>query len=152
MKSGPRANLEVPIHEKLLWKQNSKRNIRERNANREDYPPLRQDCPREDREQERDATTRTNAWDSRDREMESLRRKIKNMEAERTENEKATNNHEPENDASTKNGNGAQAGPSKDNRSPEEMQSYIREALQVICGFAERLNIQQDPVRIHLDK
>ena len=74
------------------------------------------------------------------------------MEAERTGNEKATNHFEPESDASTKNGDGALAGPSKNNQSPEEMQAYIREALQVICGFAERLNIQQDPVRIHLDK
>ena len=39
---GPRANLEVPIHERILGRRNSRKSIRERNSERprEDYPPL----------------------------------------------------------------------------------------------------------------
>ena len=100
---------------------------------------------------ERDTTSDTSAWDSRDKEIDSLRKKIREMETERTGNERVMDHYSP-NDTSTKNGDGAQAGPSKTNRSPEEMQTYIQEALRVICGFAESLNTQQDPTRTHTDK
>ena len=138
---GPRANLEAPIHERLLGKRNSNRSIRNR-TDVEDYPSLRQDRPREDRRAERD---------SKDKEIDSLRKKIREMENERTEKERVVNHYSP-NDTSAKNGEGGQAGPSKTNRSPEEMQTYIQEALRVICGFAESFNTQQDPTRTHTDK
>ena len=142
---GPRAHgLEAPIHERIaLGKRNSNRNIRDpRDRNdRGDHPPPR-DRPREDKPVERD---------SKDKEIDALRRKVREMENERTGNERVLNHYSP-NDTSAKNGDGAQAGPSKTNRSPEDMQAYIQEALRVICGFAESFNTQPDPTRTHTDK
>ena len=142
---GPRAHgLEAPIHERIaLGKRNSNRNIRDpRDRNdRGDHPPTRV-RPREDKPVDRD---------SKDKEIEALRRKVREMENERTGNERVLNHFSP-NDISAKNGDGAQAGPSNTNRSPEDMQAYIQEALRVICGFAESFNTQPDPTRTHTDK
>ena len=73
------------------------------------------------------------------------------METEKNRIERVIDHYSP-NDTSTKYGGGAQAGPSKTNRSPEEMETYIQEALQVICGYAESLKTQQDPTRTHMSK
>ena len=155
-----------PIHRRLLERNRSVRD----NTDKGDYPPLRKDRPREDpaRNDEHDERVlaaidkRTYAGtvrgpraraverDPKDMEIDALRNKVREMENERNGNERVLNHYSS--DTSTKNGDGAQAGPSKTNRSPEEMQTYIQEALRVICGFAESFNTQPDPTRTHTDK
>ena len=52
----------------------------------------------------------------------------------------------------SKNREGGQQGPSKNPLSRVDMQTYIREAMETICGFAERLNLPTDTTRIPSDK
>ena len=106
---GPRANLELPIHERLLGRRNSRRNFRERATERprEDYPPLQHDPPREDHQRARE-TNHTTTRDPRDREIEALRKRIENMEQTRlgNENERVTSHYTSDTGAFPKTGRG----------------------------------------------
>ena len=150
---GPRANLDLPIHERLLGRRNSRKNLRERTTEspREDFPPLRHERPREDQQQGKGTNDTTR--DSRDREIEMLRKQIESMKQTRLGNDETiTSHYTAETGTSPKNGEGAQQGPSNDNRTQTEMQAYIREAMRVICGFAEQLNPPTDSEKTHTDK
>ena len=140
---GPRATLnnQPPIHEKIaLSRRNSRRNLaRNDESPREDFPPLR----RETREEPHDTNRMDDAGRERARnnEIEALRKRIEALQRERTN---TTNLPTIEiSDGASKNGGGAQ-GPSSEPTNDMDMKQYIRNALAIISGFAERLEQQSD--------
>ena len=140
---GPRATLnnQPPIHEKIaLSRRNSRRNLaRNDDSPREDFPPLR----RETREEPHDTNRMDDAGRERARnnEIEALRKRIEALQRERTN---TTNLPTIEiSDGASKNGGGAQ-GPSSEPTNDMDMKQYIRNALAIISGFAERLEQQSD--------
>ena len=140
---GPRATLnnQPPIHEKIaLSRRNSRRNLaRNDDSPREDFPPLR----RETREEPQDTNRMDDAGRERARnnEIEALRKRIEALQRERTN---TTNLPTIEiSDGASKNGGGAQ-GPSSEPTNDMDMKQYIKNALAIISGFAERLEQQSD--------
>ena len=119
-----------------------------------DFPPLTRERPREDNvnQHNRESPREGNGSDPRDREIESLRRKIDTLERSR-KGEQVTSLYTSDNtDDSSKNGEQAQQGPSKTHPNQLDMQAYIKEAMETLCGFAEQLNLQTGSTRTHLDK
>ena len=138
---GPRATTknEPPIHERVaLSRKNSRRNLAHNDVSpREDFPPLSRET--------RENPQRTNRMDdagrerSRNNEIEALRKRIDALQRERTN---STNHQIIENlDDASKNGDGAQ-GPSSRPTNDTDMRTYIKSALEIICGYAERLDQQ----------
>ena len=136
---GPRATLnnQPPIHEKIaLSRRNSRRNLaRNDESPREDFPPLRRETHEDPQ--------RTNRMEdagrerSRNNEIEALRKRIDALQRERT------NSTNPQvivtSEDASKNGEGAQ-GPSSLPINDTDMKTYITSALEIICGYAERLD------------
>ena len=91
---------------------------------------------------------------NKDREIEALRRKIKEIEM-RNQPERVTSHYTRDtgNDQQQKNVNGAQdhQGPSQ-KLDPIEMQMYIKEALNTISAFAKQLGAQTDTAPTPTDK
>ena len=78
---------------------------------------------------------------ARNNEIEALRKRIEALQRERTN---TTNLPTIEiSDGASKNGSGAQ-GPSSEPTNDMDMKQYIRNALAIISGFAERLEQQSD--------
>ena len=76
---------------------------------------------------------------ARDNEIEALRKRIDALQRERTG---GPSQHATENTGETsKNGEGAQ-GPSPLPANHTDMKTYIKSALEIICGYAERLDQQ----------
>jgi hypothetical protein len=157
---GPRANDtdDSPIHERIsLGRRNSRRNVRARTneSPREDSPPLSRERPREDHANHQSWTSPREGNDinrTRDHEIEALRKKIESLERERN-GEQVTSHYVLETTGEgSKNGDLAQEGPNKHPKSNMDMKAYIKNAMEIICGFAEQLDQPNGSARIHLDK
>ena len=145
---GPRAttNNEPPIHERVaLSRKNSRRNLARNDVSpREDFPPLRRVT--------REGPQHTNRMDdarrerSRNNEIEALRKRIDALQRERTgsANPQMIDNS----DDTSKNGVWAQ-GPSSRPTNDTDMKTYIKSALEIICGYAERLDQQSGSAMTH---
>ena len=153
---------DAPIHERIVGRRRSRRNINERTDQGEDFPPLRT-SPREDSQQNRgnprnDNNTYTGPRDSpredrqndtnsresnRDREIEKLREQVHNLQRERTENNRSEQ---------SKNEGGAQGPSNETPMNHDEIKAYIRTALETLQGFETRLNQQTNTGRTPSDK
>ena len=158
---------QTPIHEKIALNRkpsrrntspgdnNNHRRVDERDQRKHDHDPREGDGRNKHHgmdarnPREGDRTLQNN---NKDREIEALRRKINELETGR--NERIINHYtkNDENDLS-KNANGAQdhQGPSQ-KMSPNEMQMYIKEALNTISAFATQLGAQTGSAPTPTDK
>ena len=154
---------DAPIHERIVGRRRSRRNIHERNDPVEDFPPLRA-SPREDnprnmlnprnennsntgpRESPREDNHDTNSRESNsDREIAKLREQVSILQRERVETSRSTSDQ-------SKNEWGAQ-GPSKETPvNQDEIRAYIRTAMETLQGFETRLNQQTNTGTTHSDK
>ena len=142
----------VPLHERIaLSRRQSKRNMRPReddqhhrnnsNRPREDEPHYQRNNSNQRRETEKD------------HEIESLRKRLENLERSRNHPESVTNHYlKDDNTEQPKNGIGAQTDPGPSNTNLSEMQRFIKEAIGTISAFARQLNVLTDSEQTHLDK
>ena len=158
---------QTPIHEKIALNRkpsrrntspgdnNNHRRVDERDQRKHDHDPREGDGRNKHHgmdarnPREGDRTLQNN---NKDREIEALRRKINELEMGRNER---IINHYTKNDENgqSKNVNGAQHQPGPSQKmSPNEMQTYIKEALNTISAFATQLGAQTGSAPTPTDK